>query len=66
MVLKSQRYLSASNEYYEVNVEGAFINMKLGNRQLVPFPYLRKRLGYSKTVKSAPGYWEPGTGIISI
>ena len=45
MVLKSLRYLSASNEYCEVNVEGAFINMKLiiwnresgtGNRELVP------------------------------
>ena len=54
-------------------MEGAYINMKLiiGNREsgtgnwfLVP--YLRKRLGYSKTVKSAPGYREPGTGIISI
>ena len=35
MVLKSERYLSASNEYCEVNVEGAFINMKLiiGNRE---------------------------------
>ena len=35
MVLKSQRYLSASNEYCEGSVEGAFINMKLiiGNRE---------------------------------
>ena len=35
MVLKSKRYLSTSNEYCEVNVEGAFINMKLiiGNRE---------------------------------
>ena len=35
MVLKSQRYLSASNEYCEVNVEGACIYMKLliGNRE---------------------------------
>ena len=38
----------------------------IGNRQLVPFPYLRKRLGYLKTVKSAPGNREQGTGIISI
>ena len=54
-------------------MEGAYINMKLigGNREsgtgnwfLVS--YLRKRLGYFKTVKSAPGNREPGTGIISI
>ena len=45
------------NKYYEVNVEGAYIIMKLiiGNREwgtgnwfLVP--YLSKRLGYFKTV----------------
>ena len=52
MILKSERYLSAYNEYCEVNVEGAYINMKLisgngesgtgnrepgiGNRELVP------------------------------
>ena len=29
MILKIKRYLSAYNEYYEVNVEGAYINMKL-------------------------------------
>ena len=49
-------------------MEGAYINMKLiiGNREsgtgnwfLVP--YLRKRLGYFKTVKSAPGNRGPGT-----
>ena len=35
MILKSKRYLSASNEYYEVNVEEVFINIKLiiGNRE---------------------------------
>ena len=35
MILKTKRYLSASNEYYEVNVEEVFINMKLiiGNRE---------------------------------
>ena len=62
MVLKSYRYLSASNEYCEVNVEGAFIYMKLiiGNREsgtgnwfLVP--YLSKRLGYFKTVDREQG-----------
>ena len=62
MVLKSIRYLSASNEYCEVNVEGAFINMKLiigtresgtGNWFLVP--YLSKRVGYFKTVDRKEG-----------
>ena len=61
-----KRYLSAYNEYYEVSVEGAYINMKLriGNREsgtgnwfLVP--YLTKRLGYFKTVKI--GNRESGT-----
>ena len=37
MILKIKRYLSAYNEYYEVSVEGAYINMKLesgtGNRE---------------------------------
>ena len=46
MILKIKRYLSAYNEYYEVCVGGAYINMKLrignresgnGNRELVPF-----------------------------
>ena len=45
MILKMKRYLSAYNEYCEVCVEGAYINMKLrignreseiGNRELVP------------------------------
>ena len=55
MILKSQRHLSASNEYCEDNVEGAFINMNLiiGNRELVP--YLRKRVGYIKTVDREQG-----------
>ena len=35
MMLKSYRYSSAYNEYCDVNVEGAYINMKLiiGNRK---------------------------------
>ena len=50
-------------------MEGAYINRKLiiGNREsgtgnwfLVP--YLRKRLGYFKPVKSETGNREPGTG----
>ena len=38
MILKIKRYLSAYNEYCEVSVEGAYINMKLriGNRELFP------------------------------
>ena len=69
MILKIKSYLSAYNEYYEVSVEGAYINIQLiiGNREsgtgnwfLVP--YLRKRLGYFKTVKSETGNREPGTG----
>ena len=51
MILMFIRYLSAYNEYYEVSVEEAYINMKLriGNREsgtgnwfLVP--YLSKRI----------------------
>ena len=57
MLLKIKRYLSAYNEYCEVSVEGAYINIKLiiGNRKsgtgnwfLVP--YLSKRVGYFKTI----------------
>ena len=45
MILNIKRYLSAYNEYCEVSVEGAYINMKVrngspesgtGNRQVVP------------------------------
>ena len=38
MILMIKSYLSAYNEYYEVSVEGAYINMKLriGNRVLIP------------------------------
>ena len=57
MILKIKRYLSAYNEYCEVSVEGAYINMKLrigtGNREPGSWnwflvPYLSKRLGYLK------------------
>ena len=66
MLLKIKRYLSAYNEYSEVSVEGAYINIKLiiGNREsgtgnwfLVP--YLSKRVGYFKTVDRIR---ESGTG----
>ena len=35
MILKIKRYLSAYNEYWEVRVEGTYINIKLriGNRE---------------------------------
>ena len=38
MILKIKRYMSSDNEYCEVSVEGAYINMKLriGNLGLVP------------------------------
>ena len=38
MILKGYRYLSTYDEYCEVTVEGAYINMKLiiGNWELVP------------------------------
>ena len=62
MILKSYRYLSAYNEYCEVNVYGAYSDMKLiiGNREsgtgnwfLVS--YLSKREGYFKTVDREQG-----------
>ena len=48
MILMIKRYLSAYNEYYEVSVEGAYINMKLriSNRE------------------SGTGNREPGTGSL--
>ena len=73
MILIIKRYLSAYNEYCEVSVEGAYINMKLriGNREsgtgnwfLVP--YLCKRLGYLKIIDREQGIGnrEPGTGSL--
>ena len=62
MILKILRYLSAYNEYFEVCVEGAYINKKLriGNREsgtgnwfLVP--YLSKHLGYFKIIDCEQG-----------
>ena len=50
-------------------MEGEYINIKLiiGNRESETgnwflVPYLNKRLGYFKTVKSETGNREPGTG----
>ena len=71
MILKSYRYLSAYNEYCQVKVEGAYINMKLiiGNREsgtgnwfLVP--YFNKRHEYFKTIKLETGIGEPGTSSL--
>ena len=52
-------------------MEGAYINMKviIGNRESgtgswLLVPYLRKRLGHFKTVKSEFGYREPGTSSL--
>ena len=71
MILKIKRYLSAYNEYCEVSVKGAYINMKLriGNRELGTghwflVPYLRKRLEYFKTVKSDTGNRKPETNSL--
>ena len=62
MILKGYRYLSAYNEYCEVNVEGAYINMKLVNENRESGtgnwflnPYLSKCLGYFKTVDREQG-----------
>ena len=71
MILKGLRYLSAYNEYCEVNVEGAYINMKLiiGNQETGTctwflVPYMSNRLGYFKTVKSETANREPGNGSL--
>ena len=65
--------MSASNEYCEVSVEGAFINMKLiiGNRESVTgfwflVPYLRKRMGYIKTVDPEQGIGNRELGTSSL
>ena len=64
MILKIKGYLSAYNEYCEVNLEGTCIYIKLiiGNRKsgsgtwfLVS--YLSKRLGYLKIVDREQGIW---------
>ena len=54
--------MSASNEYCEFNVEGAFIYMKLiignpesGTGNWFLGPYLSKRVGYFKTVDREQG-----------
>ena len=70
MILMIKRYLSAYNEYCEVSVEGAYMNMKLriGNREsgtgnwfLVP--YLSKCLGNFKIIDRELNR-EPGTSSL--
>ena len=69
MILKIKSYPSAYNEYCEVSVEGAYINIKLsiGNRKSgtgnwLLVPYFSKRLEYFKIVDREQGIWnwEPG------
>ena len=73
MILMIKRYLSAYNEYCEVSVEGAYMNMKLrignrksgtGNRELVPF--LSKCLGYFKIIdrEQVIGNRKPGSSLL--
>ena len=73
MILMIKRYLSAYNEYYEVSVEGAYINMNIrignresgtGNRFLVP--YWSKRFWYLKIIdrEQGIGNQEPGTSSL--
>ena len=71
MIIKSYRYLCAYNEYCQVNVEGAYINMKLiiGNRESATgnwflVLYLSKRLGYFKTIKFENEIGERGTSSL--
>ena len=74
IILKSYRYLSAYNEYCQVNVEGAYINNENDNREpgngyreLVPWflvSYISKRLGYFEPIKSETGIGEPGTSSL--
>ena len=66
-------FFSAYNEYCEVNVEGGYINIKLkiGDRELGTenwflVLYVRKRLGYFKTVDRGQGIGnqEPETSAL--
>ena len=69
MILKIKRYLSAYNEYYDVSVEGAYINMNMrignresgtGNRELVPCSLYEKTSLIFQNSKI--GNRESGTG----
>ena len=65
--------MSAYNEYYEVCVEGAYINIKLrignrvsGTRNWFLVPYLSKRLGYFKIIDREQGIGNRETGTGSL
>ena len=65
--------MSAYNEYCDVDVEGAYINMKLiiGNQESgtgnwFPVPYLSKRVGYFQTVDREQGIANREPGISSL
>ena len=64
MILKIKRYLSAYNEYYEVSVKGAYINMKLriGNREPGTGSLYLIWVNVSDTSKLLIGNRESGTG----
>ena len=64
MILKIKLYLSAYNEYYEVSVEGAYINMKLriGNRESGTGSLFLIWVNVSDTSKLLIGNRESGTG----
>ena len=66
MILKIKRYLSAYNEYCEVSVEGAYINMKLriGNRELFPCSLFVKTSRIFQNYWSRTGNRGPGTSSL--
>ena len=64
MILKIKRYLSAYNEYYEVSVEEAYINMQLRivNREPGTGSLFLICVNVSDTSKLLIGNRESGTG----
>ena len=64
MILMIIRYLSAYNEYYEVSVEEAYINMKLriGNRESGTGNWFLIWVNVSDISKLLIGNRETGTG----
>ena len=63
MILMIKRYLSAYNEYYEVSVEGAYINMniRIGNRESGTGSLFLIGVNVSGTSKLLIGNRESGT-----
>ena len=65
--------MSAYNEYCEVNIKGAYVNIKLiienresGTGNWFTVPYLSKREGYFKTVDREQGIGNPEQGASSL